>query len=153
MIGITRNPDSDTRTASRYVTFDKFQRANRLHREEVKSVIQELGDKLIDIGVEHDYTKLQYEEEYFRDFKDTLENGSDFTKGEWYQMHIHKEKHHPTAYCHDDINLLHIIEFISDVLVATAARKGEAEMVELPPEILQKAYENTITLIKGMIFV
>lgn len=62
-------------------------------------------------------------------------------------MHIKKEKHHPTSYCHDDINLLDIIEMIVDCVCAGKARAGEVRTMEINDEILKKAFENTVKLI------
>ena len=98
-------------------------------------------------GQEHDWSKLCYEDEFWKDFQDSLLNNADFVNAWWYQMHIHEEKHHPTSYCHDDINLLDIIEMIVDCVCAGKARAGEVRLMEINDEILKKAFENTVKLI------
>ena len=62
-------------------------------------------------------------------------------------MHIDKERHHPTSKCHDDINLLDIIEMIVDCVCAGKARAGEVRQMEINDEILKKAFDNTVKLI------
>ena len=70
--------------------------------------------------------------------------------GVWYQRHIHTEKHHPTSYCHEDINLLDVIEMIADCVCAGKARAGEIRAMEIDDEILKKAFQNTVGLIDNL---
>lgn len=43
MIEIYKNPNGDTRTAPKDVTFEKFQEANDMHIEDVEAVMYELS--------------------------------------------------------------------------------------------------------------
>ena len=43
MIEIYKNPNGDTRTAPKDVTFEKFQEANNMHIKDVKAVMYELS--------------------------------------------------------------------------------------------------------------
>lgn len=70
--------------------------------------------------------------------------------GWWYQMHIDKERHHPMSKCHDDINLLDVIEMIVDCVCAGKARAGEVRAMEIDDEILKKAFQNTVGLIDNL---
>jgi hypothetical protein len=80
-----------------------------------------------------------------------MNEGTDFVNDEWYQLHIAKEKHHLLSNCHDDVNLLDVLEMIVDCVCAGMARSGDVRDVEINEEILNKALKNTTTLIKNMI--
>ncbi len=150
-IKIKTNPNGDTRTALKNISFKQFHEANLSHISDVKRVMRVLGTELTLKGISHDFTKIAYEEEFYKDFLATMNEGKDFVSGDWYQKHIHEEKHHPFSYCHDDINLLDIIETIVDCVCAGKARSGEIRPLEFNMDILQKAVINTTKLIDQMV--
>ena len=113
-IKLTPNKNGDTRTAPKHVTFRKVLQASALHRKEVNDVMYLLASELKQQGKDHDWTKITDSKQFFKDFKATLKYGDDFTKGEWYQKHVHEERHHPFSYCHEDINLLDILTCFSE---------------------------------------
>lgn len=148
MITIYKNPNGDTRTAPKDVTFEQFKISNDMHRKDVSESILFLTDILKDKRFLHDRTKIIYEKEFFRDYKNTIETGADFTKSEWYKMHIKLERHHPTSYLHEDFNLLDLIETICDCVCAGLARSGEVRPMEFNQEIVNLAVKNTIKLLE-----
>ena len=148
---IVKNPNGDTRTAPKGITFEQFQEANDSHRLDVRNVMRAIADIIRDNGEAHDYTKKTHEKEFYRDFLATMNDGADFVNGEWYQLHIHKERHHPLSYCQEDINLMDIIEMVVDCAVAGLTRSGEVRPMEVNAEILQKAVNNTIQFISKMV--
>ena len=144
MIKIHKNPNGDTRTAPKNVTFEEFKEANDSHILDVRRVLKRFADVVIITGLLHDFTKKSYELEFYNDFKDTLENGSNFVEGEWYKMHIEKERHHLLSRCPDDVNLLDVIEMIVDCVCAGKARSGEVPQLEISDDILRLAVKNTV---------
>lgn len=54
---IHKNPNGDTRTAPKGITFDRFREANDSHMADVAAVMNELGTMLCEIGERHDWTK------------------------------------------------------------------------------------------------
>ena len=46
MVTIYKNPNGDTRTAPKNVSFEEFQEANDMHREDVNQVMYELSGRL-----------------------------------------------------------------------------------------------------------
>ena len=109
---IYKNSNGDTRTAPKNVTFKEFQKANDMHREDVKNTMNEVAFLLMEKGKKHDWTKKDYEEMFYNNFLSTLNNGTNFIEDEWYQLHIEKEKHHLFSKCHDDVDLLDVIEIV-----------------------------------------
>lgn len=153
MIEIKKNPNGDTRTAPKGITFEQFQEANDMHIEDVKEVMHALSRFVDTAGREHDFTKKSREKMFYRDFVDTQENGSDFVNGEWYQLHVKAERHHLLSNCPDDVNLIDILEMIADCTCAGLARSGEIRDLEISEEILTKAVKNTAEMIKNMVSV
>lgn len=149
-IYIKKNPNGDTRTAPKDVSFNEFKEANRSHIRDVQRVMLHLSTLLANMGTIHDHTKIEYEQEFYKNFLDTINNGTDFVSNTWYQKHIKLEKHHPFSKCHDDINLLDILETIADCVCAGKARSGEIRELEFNDEILKKAVANTVKLIDDM---
>lgn len=150
MIKIRKNPNGDTRTAPKDVTFEEFAEANDSHISDVRRVLQYLGKVFEFAGESHDYTKKSYELEFYNDFKDTLENGSNFVEGNWYTLHIYMERHHLLSRCPDDVDLLDVIEMIVDCVCAGKARSGEVRPLEISDDILRLAVENTVKLVDNL---
>ena len=151
MIEIRKNPNGDTRTAQKDVSFEQFQEANDMHIEDVRSVMYELS-KMIDArGENHDCTKKSQEKLFYDNFLSTINNGTDFVNDEWYQLHIKAERHHLLSNCPDDVNLIDVLEMIADCVCAGMARSGEIRDLEINTEILNRAVQNTISIIKQMI--
>ena len=148
---IYKNSNGDTRTAPKNVTFKEFQKANDMHREDVKNTMNEVAFLLMKKGKKHDWTKKDYEEMFYNNFLSTLNNGTSFIEDEWYQLHIEKEKHHLFSKCHDDVDLLDVIEMVVDCVCAGKARSGEIRGLEINQEILDKALKNTVKKINEMV--
>jgi hypothetical protein len=148
---IYKNSNGDTRTAPKNVTFKEFQKANDMHREDVKNTMNEIAFLLMEKGKKHDWTKKDYEEMFYNNFLSTLNNGTNFVEDEWYQLHIEKEKHHLFSKCHDDVDLLDVIEMVVDCVCAGKARSGEIRGLEINQEILDKALKNTVKKINEMV--
>lgn len=141
-IKLIKDPHGDSRHAPKDTTFEEFHLANVRHISDVRHVLYFLADCLGEQAAKHDWTKLTYEKEFWEDFWK-----EDFIHQWWYQMHVQDERHHPLSYCHDDINLLDILEMIADCVVAGKARAGEVRPMEISDEILKKAFQNTVKLI------
>lgn len=153
MITIKKNPNGDTRTAPKEVSFEQFQEANDMHRADVAAVMWELSKMVDATGEMHDCTKKTQERMFYRDFLNAMNNGADFVNGEWYQLHVHAERHHLLSHCPDDVNLIDVMEMLADCVCAGMARSGEIRSLEINNETLSMAVKNTIELIKSMIVV
>ena len=152
-ITIHKNPNGDTRTAPKDITFKQFQEANNSHMDDVASVMMAIAEKLKDNGCKHDWTKKSEEKMFYRDFLATMNDGVDFVSGEWYQLHVNTERHHLFSRCPDDVNLLDVIEMIVDCVCAGKTRSGEVRDLEISQEILNKALKNTVKLVDDMTIV
>ena len=147
---LRKNSNGDTRTASKDTNYAQFYMSNEQHKMDVADVIWNLSDTMKAVGGCHDWTKNAYSEKFYDDFMDTLHNGTDFTKGEWYTMHVEKERHHLLSRCPEDVDLLDVIEMIVDCVCAGKTRSGEVRPLEISDDILKLAVQNTVKLVDEM---
>lgn len=152
-VSIYKNPNGDTRTAPKNISFEQFQEANDSHRGDVRAVMDELGTMLCEKGEQHDWTKKSEERMFYRDFLATMNGGADFVSGKWYQLHVNTERHHLLSRCPDDVNLLDVIEMVVDCVCAGKTRSGEVRDLEISTEILEMALKNTVKLVDDMTIV
>ena len=148
-VQILRNKLGDTRTATRVPTFDEFSDSNRYHVRDVSSMMNELANDMRNVGANHDYTKMRepYKSMFYRELCAKIEGKIDsFTDGEWYPMHCKTERHHLKEHCHEDVNLIDVLEMICDCVCAGMARSGYVYPVEISSDILQKAVKNTVQM-------
>lgn len=150
-IKIKKNPNGDTRTAPKDISFKQFQEANDMHKNDVRRVMARLATKLEIRGTFHDYTKKSHERLFYDNFLETMNEGKDFVSNEWYQLHIANERHHLLSRCPEDVNLIDVIEMIVDCVCAGKARSGEVRPIEINDEILKKAITNTVKMLDEMI--
>lgn len=153
-IKIKENKLGDTRTATRTPTISEFEQANRLHYEDVKNMMSGIASEIRNRGTIHDYTKLREPNKslFYRELCATIEGKmNDFTEGEWYLMHCATERHHLNVFCPDDVNLIDVIEMICDCVCAGMARTGEVRQIEIDADILEKAVQNTVTLLANAV--
>lgn len=151
MITIKKNPNGDTRTAPKTISYEQFQQANDMHRADVSAVMLLLSSIIAETGVNHDCTKKSEEQMFYDDFKSTLDSGTSFVDGKWYNLHITSERHHLFSRCPNDVNLIDVIEMIADCVCAGMARSGEIRSLEINDAILKEAVKNTVKLLQSVI--
>ena len=142
-VEIRKAQKADSRT-SNDISKDELIRDTKIHIEDVSSVMNALAGMLATTGISHDHTKLSQ----FDDFYDSLNEEGDIKDSEWYKMHITTERHHLKSNVPSDVNLLDILEYISDCTVAGLSRSGTIYDLDLPAAVLVKAFKNTCELIK-----
>ena len=150
-IRIKKNPNGDSRTAPKDISFEQFQEANDMHKSDVKIVMYHLAEQLNERGATHDYTKKTAERLFYDNFLATINEGKDFVSNEWYQLHIANERHHLLSRCPEDVNLIDVIEMVVDCVCAGKARSGEVRAIEINDEILRKALNNTVKMLDEII--
>lgn len=150
---LIKNPNGDTRTAPKNVTYEQFQEANSMHINDVQAVMRRLATKVSNAGCSHDFTKLSDEKSFYEDFLSAMNNGTNFVEGEWYRMHINMERHHLLSRCPDDVNLIDVLEMIADCVCAGLTRSGEVRDLEISADILERAVKNTVKMITDEILV
>ena len=152
MITIKKNKNADTRSADHKITYDELKEANDSHRNDVYNVMTFLADKIIESGKAHDHTKKDYEKEQYKAFIEAQNDIKPFSESDWYKMHVSTERHHLFSNVVNDVNLIDILEMISDIICAAGARNNELiNDIKIDSDILNKAIKNTIKLINNNI--
>ena len=147
MIHITKTPNADSRVAGMDIALEDLKEATGEHILHVREGLYFFSDMLMNAAEKHDYTKLSEMEAYHRTLT-TLTPGSQVKASPWYKMHISKERHHLLSKAPDDVNLVDILEYVTDCVMAGLSRTGEVSPLELSDELLQNAFKNTVELLK-----
>ena len=152
VVEINKLPSTNSREANKgNISFEDFSNETNIHREDVKNVLYFLASKLEEAGDKHDWTKKERERQFYDSFTAAKEKGLDFKKDAWYKYHVTTERHHIASHVAKDINLIDVIEMISDCCCAGLARSGEIRDIEIKPDVLMKAFNDTVQLTKDSI--
>lgn len=149
---IKKSPNADSRTAKEGFSIEELEASTINHISDVEKALLRFELMLSAAGQLHDFTKRAYLEEFY-DALVTKEPGEDVKDSKWYQMHVHRERHHLLSNAPDDVNLVDVLEYIADGVMAGLARSGEVYDMTLPDEMLQKAFTNTVELLKRQVTV
>lgn len=142
MIGKSQTADSRTCDFTK-VSIEALRDSSNGHICDVQQGMMFFADKLISAGAVHDNTKLSHLDMFYDDFK------TGFKTTKWWEMHQTAERHHlkEPEYVPDDVNLVDILEMITDGVMAGMARSGEYRKEEILDSLLRKAFDNTIDLL------
>ena len=99
----------------------------------------------------HDHDKISNIDQFHDDFQNL--KGADFVDGKWYTNHLKVNRHHidREGGCPEDDNLIDVIEHVCDVVMAGMARSGDVYPLNLSNELLQKAAQNTVEMLKASV--
>lgn len=150
-IKIPKSQSCDTRSAVKKISKKELLESSKQHITDVQQALEYMCGILRDKGQKHDWTKIEFMDEFYNNFKFIQDgNKSDFKKLNWYQQHINKERHHLNDKCPDDVDLFDVLEKIADIVMAGLARTGEVYDDKISNKVLQKAYKNTIDKLKNI---
>ena len=157
MIQIKKSPTADTRTCDwSKVTKEQLRESSMQHIKDVDSGLEYFRERLRCRGlfpeygetvyIFHDHDKVSYEglEVFHADFV------TGFKQMGWFENHLKVNRHHidkPEG-VREDVNLIDVIEHIVDCVMAGMARSGSVYDMKLPPELLEKAFQNTVAMLK-----
>jgi len=125
----------------RLVTKEDLLKSTINHKKDVKSGLLWVIRSLLERIKLHDYTKIDYMDEFHKDFI------SGFRRRKWLPFHYKTERHHLNSEegIKEDVDLIDVIECLVDGVVAGKARNdGLYRYYKLPDGVLERAYENTI---------
>lgn len=149
-IKVRKSPTADTRTcdfanvskATLYISSD-------WHIEDVRSGLSLFGDMLLEAARVHDRDKLSDIDGFHRDFV------TGFKRTEWWDAHRKLNRHHllePDG-VPADVNLIDVLDMIADCVMAGMARSGSVYPLNIKPEVLMAAFNNTVELLKSKVVV
>lgn len=148
MIIVTKSPSADSRSAKEPITVPALRSSTVSHMKDVEKGIKFICYQLEDRTKHHDHTKI----EHMEDFCDAL-NSENVKESDWYKLHITEERHHLKSNVPNDVNLIDVIEHLVDCTMAGLTRSGEIYDIDLLPEMLTLAVQNTVELLKDNITV
>jgi len=141
---IRKSPTADTRTCDvSKVTKRQLLQSSVQHISDVQKGLEYLAKRILLAGEKHDYTKLSELDSFYSDFK------TGFKTTEWWELHKNTERHHlsKTGKIPSNVNLIDVLEYLVDGVMAGLARSGEYRREEIPEGLLEQAFENTIELL------
>lgn len=150
MIEIKKSETADTRTCDFANTSKETLMASSVqHIGDVVKAMAFFGAQITEQAGWHDNDKLTTIDWFHRNFltgfkeSDWLDNHRKITR-----HHISKEDGIPA-----DVNLIDVLEHIADCVMAGMARSGNVYELKLPDELLQRAFRNTVELLKSEVHV
>lgn len=150
MITVEKSPTADTRTCDvSKVEKQQLLESSRQHIADVGAALGFFAAKLTEAASVHDYDKLTDIDWFFEDFKTKFEQTG------WWDNHRKIHRHHlgQDDGVPDNVNLLDVLEYIADCVMAGMARSGEVYPLELGDDVLRRAFENTAELMKSQVTV
>ena len=141
---IKKSKNADTRTCDwTKVSKEELLKNSKQHINDVKNGLTLLSKLLKEAGNKHDFTKIDNIDEFHTDFQ------TGFKKQEWWKMHQKEERHHfnTKKYIQKDVNLIDVLEQITDGVMAGMARSGKYRKEVPDVKLLLRAYENTAKLL------
>jgi hypothetical protein len=150
MITIQKSATADTRTCD-YTKVDKrtLLNSSRYHIEDVQQAFEFLIGKMLEASRVHDRDKITDIDGFHRDFV------TGFKQTEWWDAHRKLNRHHLNMEdgIPSDVNLIDILDFIVDCVMSGMGRSGSVYPLNLSPELLERAFQNTVELLKKEVVV
>ena len=143
MIEIKKSINADSRSATKPPTIDELRTATESHRSDVCAAMGFISNLTIERSKLHDHTKMENMEEYHAAL-----NSGKIKETPWYQKHITEERHHLKSHVPDDVNLIDVMEHLCDCTMAGLARSGVVYDIDISPEVLVLACQNTVEMLK-----
>lgn len=146
MIQIKPSATADTRTCDyKTVTKEVLLASSLQHIGDVVKAIAFFQLKLTEAAGCHDYDKLTDIDGFHADFL------TGFKQTGWWDKHRRINRHHidKADGVPLDVNLIDVLEHIADCVMAGMARSGTVYELKLPDELLQRAFQNTVELLKS----
>jgi hypothetical protein len=150
MIQIKQSPTADTRTCDfANVSKDTLYASSKQHINDVRRALDYFMAKVCEAGQNHDPDKLTDIDGFHADFV------TGFKQTGWWDRHRALNRHHlqQADGIPADVNLIDVLDFIADCVMAGMARSGSVYALNLPPELLERAFQNTVDLLKAQVVV
>lgn len=150
MITIKKSQTADTRTCDwAKVTKDQLQASSEQHIDDVKKGMEFFKGMMDEAIKQHDFDKLTDIDGFHADFL------TGFKQTEWWDKHRKIARHHllDEDGIPEDVNLIDVLDMIVDCVMAGMGRTGTVYPLEISPEVLKRAFNNTVEQLKVEIIV
>jgi len=146
MIEIKPSPTADTRTCDyTKVTRQTLYDSSLQHINDVQRALAFFQHHLAIASVEHDTDKLTDIAGFHRDFVKGFPDGDT----PWWDAHRKLNRHHLNMSdgVPENVTLIDVLDYIADCVMAGMARSGSVYEIPIEPEVLNRAFHNTIKLL------
>jgi hypothetical protein len=143
-IRISKSPTADSRTCDfKNVTKEQLLESSKQHVADIKKGFDFFCFMLMKQSAMHDLSKFSHIDDFHRNFV------TGFKEKDWWEYHQSVERHHfnEEKYIPKDVNLFDILDQIVDGCMAGMARSGVYRQEPISPELLERAYRNTVRLL------
>lgn len=150
MIQIQKSQTADTRTCDfTTVTRETLLESSRQHIRDVRNAHQFFSQKIAEALLAHDTDKITDIDGFHRDFL------TGFKETTWWDAHRRLNRHHLTQDdgVPADVNLIDVLDFIADCVMAGMGRSGSVSALHLAPALLERAFQNTVELLKSQVVI
>lgn len=146
LIEIKKSPTADTRTCDFANTSkETLLKSSLQHIADVQAGLALFAGLLLQAAGRHDYDKISDIEGFHRDFL------TGFKETSWWDAHRRLNRHHllQSDGVPEDVNLIDVLDMISDCVMAGMARAGSVYPLDISSDVLMKAFQNTVELLKS----
>lgn len=148
MIQIKKSPTADTRTCDfANVSKETLLASSHQHIQDVRRALAFFVEMMVGASAHHDFDKISDIDGFHRDFL------TGFKVTEWWDRHRKLNRHHliePDG-VPEDVNLIDVLDMISDCVMAGMARSGSVYPLNISPDVLMRAFQNTVELLKSRV--
>jgi hypothetical protein len=125
------------------VTRETLLASSEQHVGDIRAGLAFFADLLHEAGVRHDHDKITAIDHFHADFR------TGFAQTGWWDNHRRVNRHHLTEAdgIPADVNLIDVLDFITDCVMAGLARSGSVRPLAIEPAVLQRAFDNTAALL------
>ena len=148
MITVKPSPTADTRTCDyTSVLVDTLLESSKQHIRDVSAAMSYFSDELLKAARQHDIDKItgikQFHDDFIVGFKTTG----------WWDNHRKISRHHLLSAdgVPSNVDLIDVMEMIADCVMAGIARSGSVYPLDISPELLIVAFQNTVAKLKAQI--
>lgn len=148
MITIQKSKTADTRSCDfSKVTIEQLRASSDQHICDVSKGMQFFCEMLDAAAAKHDFDKLSMLEHFHSDFL------TGFKQTGWWDNHRKVNRHHLLQEdgIPEDVNLIDVLEMIADCVMAGMGRTGSVYPLNITPELLKRAFDNTADLLKNQV--
>lgn len=148
MIRIHQSKTADTRSCDyANVSKETLLASSHQHIGDVALALAFFRRCLTEAAVRHDVDKITDIDSFHADFV------TGFAQTGWWDRHRVLNRHHlgQEDGIPADVNLIDVLDMIADCVMAGMARSGSVYPLALPPELLERAFQNTVELLKAQV--
>jgi len=149
-IQIRKSPTADTRTCDfSKVSKETLLASSHQHIGDVQNAMARLAIIICEQSEVHDHDKISDIDGFHRDFL------TGFKEHSWWDNHRKVNRHHllDADGVPADVNLIDVLDMICDCVMAGMARSGSVYPLNIKPEVLMTAFQNTVELLKANVTV